>query len=66
MLTKIVLVVALCSGVKYQTVQTKIAELQAHNPGSTVTLRVDKKAQCLNGQVLTGKDAKILEELSHN
>lgn len=63
MLLKISLIVAMCSGVSFQDVQKKMIEVQSHNPGSIVTVRIDKKAACSNGQVLTGKDAKLLEAL---
>lgn len=63
MLLKISLVVALCSGVHFDQVQKKLAELTAANPGAKVSVRIDKKAACANGQVLTGSDAKLLEAL---
>lgn len=63
MLLKISLIVAMCSGVNFGDVQKKMAEVQSHNPGAVVSVRIDKKAACLNGQVLTGKDAKLLEAL---
>jgi hypothetical protein len=46
MLTKISLIVALCSNLTTAQIQSKLRELENQNPGSTVTLRLDKKAQC--------------------
>lgn len=63
MLTKISLVIALCSHLGYGDVQKKINQIQSNNPGTVVSVRIDKKAACYNGQVLTGKDAKLLEAL---
>ena len=63
MLTKISLVIALCSGLNYGDVQKKVHDIQSANPGTVVSVRVDKKAACYNGQVLTGKDAKLLQAL---
>lgn len=63
MLLKISLVIAMCSGVNFSTVQNKMLEVQKNNPGAIVSVRIDKKAACMNGQVLTGKDAKLLEAL---
>lgn len=65
MLLKISLIVAMCSGVNFGTVQKKLAEVQASNPGAQVSFRIDKKAACANGQVLTGKDAKLFEALKN-
>lgn len=63
MLTKLTLVVALCAGHTFGDVQKKVQEITRSNPGATVQVRVDKKAACYNGMVLTGKDAKLLEQL---
>jgi hypothetical protein len=63
MLVKISLVVALCSGVHFNQVQKRLAEIQSANPGAKVSVRIDKKAACANGQVLTGADAKLLDQL---
>lgn len=63
MLTKISLVVALCSGLHYGDVQKKIQAIQTQNPGTVVSVRVDKKAACFGNQVLTGRDAKLFEAL---
>lgn len=63
MLVKISLVVAMCSGVHLDQVQSKLAELRQANPSAVVSMRVDKKAQCYKGQILTGRDAKLLEEI---
>lgn len=63
MLTKITLVVALCSGIHASDVQKRMADLMRSNPGSTVSIRIDKKAQCYNGQILTGQQAKFIEAL---
>lgn len=63
MLMKISLIVALCSGVSFQDVQHRLLQLQQANPGAQVSVRIDKKAACANGQVLTGKDAKLLAAL---
>lgn len=63
MLTKITLVIALCSGVHFGDVQKRMTNLMAANPGAQVSVRIDKKAECANGQILTGKDAKLLTEL---
>lgn len=63
MLLKISLIVAMCSGVSFSDVQKKMMDVQSRNPGSIVTVRIDKKAACSNGRVLTGKDAKLLEAL---
>lgn len=63
MLTKIALVIAMCSGMSFGQVQQKVAEVQKANPGVQVSVRIDKKAACYNGAVLTGKDAKLLEAL---
>lgn len=64
MLLKISLIVAMCSGVSFGDVQKKMIETQRNNPGAIVSVRIDKKAACLNGQVLTGKDAKLLQALN--
>lgn len=63
MLVKISLVVALCAGIHYADVQKELTRLQQDNPGAIVKARVDRKAACANGQVLTGADAKLLETL---
>lgn len=63
MLTKIVVVVALCAGNTVQSVQSKLADLRAKHPDATVTYRIDKHAKCVGNQVLTGKDAKLAEAL---
>lgn len=63
MLTKITLVIALCSGMKFGDVQKRVSDVQRSNPGVQVSVRVDKKAACYQGTVLTGKDAKLLEQL---
>ena len=63
MLLKITLVIAACAQMKYGDVQKKLAEVQTRNPGATIALRLDKKAQCSNGLVLTGKEAKLFSEL---
>lgn len=65
MLTKIVIVVALSCGVKFPDLQKQIQTVQAHNPGAVVSYRIDRKAQCINGQVVTGKDAKAIEALGN-
>lgn len=63
MLVKISIIIAACSGLHYADVQKKLTEVQSANPGAIVSFRLDKKAQCSNGQVMTGKDAKLLEAL---
>lgn len=63
MLVKISLVIALCSGVKYADIQKRMSDLISQNPGSQVSVRIDKKAACYDGKVLTGKDAKLIEAL---
>lgn len=63
MLTKIVLVIALCSGVKLETVQSKLVELRKLHPDAAISYRIDTKAQCYKGQVLTGRDAKLADQL---
>lgn len=63
MLTKITLVLALCSGVKFDDVAAKIQSIQKSMPGVQVTTRIDKKAACYKGMILTGKDAKLLSQL---
>lgn len=64
MLVKISLIVALCSGAKMENIQSKLAELKAANPNAEVSIRIDKKAACYKGQVLTGKNAKLLQQLN--
>jgi hypothetical protein len=63
MITKIALVIALCSGVTVDQVEQKLAEMRKANPGVDVSFRLDKKAQCYNGRVLTGKEAKLFQAL---
>lgn len=63
MLTKITLVVALCSGVTMEKIQARLVALRGANPGAEVSVRIDKKAQCYQGHVLTGKDARLLEQI---
>lgn len=46
MLTKISLVVALCSQASMSSIQTKVKEIEAHNHGSKVSVRLDSKAKC--------------------
>ena len=64
MLLKISIVVAMCSGIHFGEVQKKMAEVQAANPGATVSVRVDKRAVCSGGLVLSGKDARLMEALN--
>jgi predicted GTPase len=45
MLTKIVLVVSLCSSVSMQAVQKRVEELKKANPGAKVSLSLDKKCK---------------------
>jgi hypothetical protein len=63
MLTKIVIVVALSCGVKFPQVQKQVLEMQAKNPGAVVSYQINKKAACVNGNVVLGKDAKAIEAL---
>lgn len=63
MITKLTLVVAMCAGLHYGDVQKKVQELQTQNPGTQVSVRIDKKAACYQGTVLTGKDAKLMQAL---
>lgn len=63
MLTKITLIVALCSGVSFHDVQKRVHDLQQANPGTVVSVRVDKKAACSGDEILTGKDARLLSQL---
>lgn len=63
MITKITLVIALCANMTVDKVEQKLAQVRASNPGTEVTFRVDKKAQCYGGRVLTGKEAKLFEQL---
>lgn len=64
MLIKISIIVALCSGTHYADVTKKMSELRQAYPEAVVTARVDKRAQCADGMVLTGRDAKLLEQLA--
>jgi hypothetical protein len=63
MLTKITLIVALCSGAKFDTIQSRLAELRKANPGTVVSVRVDKKARCIGKTILTGPEARLAEQL---
>ncbi len=64
MLVKISLIVALCAHPNFNEVQKRMTELQSQNPKAAVSVRIDKKAICSNGMVLTGKDAKLMSELT--
>lgn len=63
MLTKIILVIATCANMSVEKVQDRLQEIKAANPGAEVSYRVDTKARCYKGQVLTGKDAKLFDKL---
>ena len=63
MILKLSLVIAMCSGVHFADVQKKVSELQKQNPGAIVSYRIDQKAVCANGQILTGKEAKLMQTL---
>ena len=63
MLLKISLIVAACSGVHYDQVAKELAGLRASYPQAQVSYRIDTKAKCVGSQVLTGRDAKLLEAL---
>lgn len=63
MLTKIIIVVALSCGVKFPQVQEQVSKLQAQNPNAVVSYQINKKAACVNGHVVLGKDAKAIEAL---
>lgn len=52
MLTKITLVVALCANLSTQQIQSKMQDLQSHNPNSKVTVRFDQKAKCEKGEII--------------
>jgi hypothetical protein len=54
MLTKILLVVALsCPGITMDKIQAKLHSLESQNPGSKVTLRLDRKVECSDsGEVI--------------
>lgn len=55
MLTKISLIVALCAHVSTAQIQSTLSKLQAQNPGSKITVRLDQKSSC-------DKDGNVLEK----
>lgn len=60
MLLKISLVVALCSNLSTQQIQSKMHEVEARNPGSKVTLRLDQKAECTStGEIIAKKSKRV-------
>lgn len=65
MITKITLVLALCMAPKAADVRSKLAELRNHNPEAIVSLRLDNKARCANGVLISKspKEAEILARL---
>jgi hypothetical protein len=65
MLTKITLVLAMCMHPSSSDVQSKLQALRKNNPDAVVSLRVDQKATCSDGQVLkkNSREEKILTSL---
>lgn len=56
MITKITLMIALCSNFSTQAIQSKMKDLETKNPGSKISLRIDQKAQCAaDGSVIEKK-----------
>lgn len=66
MLTKITLVIALCSNLSTQAIQKRMQSLESQNPNSKVTLRFDAKAQCMPDGTIVPSHKTRAKKLASN
>lgn len=60
MLTKITLIIALCSNLSTQQIQAKMHALETQNPNTKISLRLDQKAQCTpTGEIIPSKAKRL-------